>query len=88
MKKKQFMSKLAALTMAAAMGLTAVPATALNVMAATAAPVSGSATQKEKDMAAAIQAAKSRKKLLKLNFTVWNTKCPALCKRMNRFRGR
>ena len=33
MKKKQFMSKLAALTMAAAMGLTAVPATALNVMA-------------------------------------------------------
>ena len=55
MKKKQFMSKLAALTMAAAMGLTAVPATALNVMAATAAPVSGSATQKEKDMAAAIQ---------------------------------
>ena len=57
MKKKQFMSKLAALTMAAAMGLTAVPATALNVMAATAAPVSGSATQKEKDMAAAIQAA-------------------------------
>jgi hypothetical protein len=36
MKKKQFMSKLAALTMAAAMGLTAVPATALNVMASTA----------------------------------------------------
>ena len=35
MKKKQFMSKLAALTMAAAMGLTAVPATALNVMAST-----------------------------------------------------
>ena len=57
MNMKQFMSKLAALTMAAAMGLTAVPATALNVMAATAAPVSGSATQKEKDMAAAIQAA-------------------------------
>ena len=33
MKKKQFMSKLAALTMVAAMGLTTVPATALNVMA-------------------------------------------------------
>ena len=34
MKKKQFMSKLAALTMAAMMGVTALPATALNVFAA------------------------------------------------------
>ena len=35
MKKKQFMSKLAALTMAAMMGLSAVPAGAINVFAAT-----------------------------------------------------
>ena len=34
MKKKQFLSKLAALTMVAAMGLTAVPATAINAFAA------------------------------------------------------
>jgi len=44
MKKKQFMSKLAALTMAAAMGLTAVPATATSVLAATAVSAAPSPT--------------------------------------------
>jgi hypothetical protein len=55
MKKKQFMSKLAALTMAAAMGLTAVPATALNVMAATATAAATNTTAKKDDAAKAIQ---------------------------------
>ena len=55
MKKKQFMSKLAALTMAAAMGLTAVPATALNVMAATATAAVANTAEKKDDAAKAIQ---------------------------------
>ena len=55
MKKKQFMSKLAALTMAAAMGLTAVPATALNVMAATATAADANTAAKRDDAAKAIQ---------------------------------
>ena len=55
MKKKQFMSKLAALTMAAAMGLTAVPATALNVMAATATAADANSAAKKDDAAKAIQ---------------------------------
>jgi len=57
MKKKQFMSKLAALTMAAAMGLTTIPATAMNVLAATAVSASGdSANADQKKLASAIQA--------------------------------
>ena len=57
MKKKQFMSKLAALTMAAAMGLTMVPTTALNVMAATATAADGNSATKKAEVATAIQGA-------------------------------
>ena len=56
MKKKQFMSKLAALTMAAAMGVTALPITAMNVLAATAESSSGdSATADAKTAAKTMQ---------------------------------
>jgi len=46
MKKKQFMSKLAALTMAAAMGVTALPAMTTPVMADT---VKGATTNDDTD---------------------------------------
>ena len=49
MKKKQFMSKLAALTMAAAMGLTMVPTTALSVMAETTTTAAEDNTASKKD---------------------------------------
>jgi len=49
MKKKQFMSKLAALTMAAMMGLSAVPASAVNVLAAVQTDTGSATTVGESD---------------------------------------